>query len=68
MRTFEIEKSKEGHLNSLIIYEADKRFEADLEVVVCDPECDHIADILLTKEEVVELRDFLNKHLQEKHT
>ena len=66
MRRFEINKIKDGWDNSLIIDEAEDRDEHDLEIGVIDPvNEEHISWIDLTKEDVVDLRDFLNKHLQE---
>jgi hypothetical protein len=63
---FEIEKIKDGWDNSLIIHGTDINL---MEIGVVDPDCgDHLAWIDLTKEEAVELRDFLNKHLQEETT
>jgi len=69
MALFEINKIKDGWDNSLIIHEAMDHRWHDLEVGVIDPVCEeHIAWIDLTKKEAVELRDFLNKHLQEETT
>ena len=69
MRRFEINKIKDGWGNSLIIDEAEARDEHDLEIGVIDPvHEEHIAWIDLTKEDVVDLRDFLNKHLREETT
>ena len=68
MAHLEIRKIKDGWQNSLVIYQPDVR-EHDLDIGVEDPiNEEHISWIGLTKEEVVELRDFLNKHLQERTT
>lgn len=65
MQRFEIKKVKDGWINSIFIDEADARDEHDLEIGLEDPDCENLAWINLTKEEAVELRDCLNKHLQE---
>ena len=64
---FEIKKIKDGWDNSLIIYEVGDRSEYELEIGIVDPVSEEhegcLSWIDLTKEEAVELRDFLVKHL-----
>tara|TARA_R100000278_G_scaffold48994_1_gene41953 strand:+ start:318 stop:527 length:210 start_codon:yes stop_codon:yes gene_type:complete len=66
-RLFEIKKIKDGWDNSLIIDETNYRSEHELEIGIVDPVSEEHEGcsgwIDLTKEEAVELRDFLNKHL-----
>ena len=67
MRRFEINKIKDGWDNSLYIYETNYRSEHELEIGIVDPVSEEHEGcsgwIDLTKEEAVELRDFLVKHL-----
>lgn len=64
MQTLEIIKSTNGHENSITIHEAEAHLPADVEICVLEAERDQYAGILLTNEEVIELRDLLNKYLQ----
>ena len=61
-----IVKSTNGHENSIIMWEAEAHLEADVEICVLEAERDQYAAILLTNEEVIELRDLLNEYLQSK--
>ena len=66
MGLFELNKTKDGWDNKLVIHGTDINL---VELGVVDPDCgDHLAWIDLNKEDVTDLRDFLNKHLQEETT